>query len=121
VDEEHGSIYHQSESLSPKQNSYRDCEMPKHLSPRQAHLLHSELYQPDSYQHTPKLDSQQLCSQRFQENFLGWKSTFASIVKGLDLFAHKHIDLLTKWLGPELSHQACRMKAAKHPSTLGGS
>lgn len=187
LDENRGSIGQAYESLSPKpQHSYGNCEMPKHSSPRQAHLHHSELYQPDGYQHTPKLDSQQRSNQQFQslhrkikveerqqvdtsdhkkqqvfshyapyaspgqdlnsntsdlakflirsqlvsgglikfddqpENFLGWKSTFISVVKGLDLSAHEQIDLLIKWLGPESSYQARRMKAANVRQPLVG-
>lgn len=179
LDEESGSICQALESLSPKpQHSYGDREMPQHSSPHQVHLHHSESRQPDGYQHTSKLDSQQCASQQFQslhrkikvegrqqvdtsdhkkqqvfshyapnpspgqdlnnntsdlakflirsqlvsggltkfddqpENFLGWKSTFTSVVKGLDLSAHEQIDLLVKWLGPKSSHQARRMKAA---------
>lgn len=187
LDEERGSICKAFESLSLKpHHSYGDCEMPKHSSPHQAHLHYSELCQPDSYQHTPKLDSQQRSSQQFQsihqkikveerqqvdtsdhkkqqvcshynpdpspshdlnsntsdlakflirsqlvsggltkfddrpENFLGWKSTFISVVKGLDISAHEQIDLLIKWLGPESSYQARRMKAANVRQPLVG-
>lgn len=67
LDEERGSICKAFESLSLKpHHSYGDCEMPKHSSPHQPHLHYSELCQPDSYQHTPKLDSQQRSSQQFQ-------------------------------------------------------
>lgn len=52
------------------------------------------------------------------ENFLSWKSTFISVVTGLDLTAHEEIDLLIKWLGPESSQQARRMKVVNinHPT-----
>lgn len=51
------------------------------------------------------------------ENFLNWKSAFTSVVNGLDLQAHEQTDLLIKWLSPESSQQARRMKSAniKHP------
>ncbi len=54
------------------------------------------------------------------ENFLGWRSTFTSVVKGLDLSAQEQIYLLIKWLGPKLSHQARRMKAANVRQPLVG-
>lgn len=52
------------------------------------------------------------------ENYLGWKSTFSSVVEGLDLSAYEQIDLLIKWLGPESSQHAHRLKAVntRHPS-----
>ena len=52
------------------------------------------------------------------EDFLNWKSTLTCTVDGFDLSAHKQTNLLIKWLGPETSQQACRMKSVniKHPA-----
>lgn len=53
------------------------------------------------------------------ENVLNWKSTFTSIVNGLDLSAHEQTNLLIKRLGPESRQQARRMKSVniKHPAS----
>ncbi|KAM9705208.1 uncharacterized protein ACNS7B_001527 [Menidia menidia] len=52
------------------------------------------------------------------ENYLSWKATFTSVLKGLDISANDEVDLLIKWLGPESSQLARRMKSVTigHPS-----
>lgn len=35
-----------------------------------------------------------------------------NVISSLDLAAHEQIDLLIRWLGPESSQLACRIKAA---------
>ncbi|KAL4000683.1 acetylcholinesterase [Sarotherodon galilaeus] len=51
------------------------------------------------------------------ENYLSWKATFQSTVRDLGLKATEEINLLIKWLGPESSEHAKRLKAVniKHP------
>lgn len=51
------------------------------------------------------------------ENYLSWKATFQSTVRDLGLTATEEINLLIKWLGPESSEHAKRLKAVnmKHP------
>lgn len=52
------------------------------------------------------------------ENYLSWRSTFTSVLQGLDISANDEVDLLIKWLGPESSQLARRMKSVSigHPS-----
>lgn len=52
------------------------------------------------------------------ENYLSWKSTFLGTIEGLGLTINEEIDLMIKWLGPESSEQARRIKAVNvhHPS-----
>ncbi|KAK2844932.1 hypothetical protein Q5P01_011591 [Channa striata] len=52
------------------------------------------------------------------ENYLSWKVTFQSTIADLGLTANEEINLLIKWLGPESSEQARRLKAVniRHPS-----
>lgn len=45
------------------------------------------------------------------ENYPSWKSTFLSTIGGLGLTTNEEVDLLIKWLGPESSEQARRIKA----------
>ncbi|XP_076861369.1 uncharacterized protein LOC143514271 [Brachyhypopomus gauderio] len=53
------------------------------------------------------------------ENYLSWKATFTSVLQDLDISANDEVDLLIKWLGPESSQLARRMKSVSigHPST----
>lgn len=54
------------------------------------------------------------------ENFLSWKSTFKNTIAELGLSALEEINLLVKWLGPESSQQAQRIKAVSiHKPTVG--
>ncbi|KAJ8365140.1 hypothetical protein SKAU_G00139710 [Synaphobranchus kaupii] len=52
------------------------------------------------------------------ENYLSWKSTFLGTIEGLGLTVNEEIDLMIKWLGPESSEHARRIKAVNvyHPS-----
>ncbi|XP_075534522.1 uncharacterized protein LOC142568489 [Dermacentor variabilis] len=45
------------------------------------------------------------------ENFRAWKSSFKGVVRDLGLSAQEELDLLIKWLGPESSRQARRLKS----------
>ncbi|XP_076849002.1 uncharacterized protein LOC143497110 [Brachyhypopomus gauderio] len=45
------------------------------------------------------------------ENYWAWKSSFQSVMRDLDLNAREELDLLTKWLGPESSLQAKRIRS----------
>lgn len=56
------------------------------------------------------------------ENYLSWKATFTSVLQGLDISATNEVDLLIKWLGPESSQLARRMKSVSigHPSAALG-
>ncbi len=45
------------------------------------------------------------------ENYWAWKSSFQDVTKDLGLTAREEIDLLTKWLGPESSMQAKRIRS----------
>ncbi len=51
------------------------------------------------------------------ENYWAWKSSFQDVTKDLGLTAREELDLLTKWLGPESSMQAKRIRSvhAHHP------
>lgn len=52
------------------------------------------------------------------ESYLSWKTTFQSTIADLGLTSSEEINLLIKWLGPESSEHAKRMKAVNihHPS-----
>ncbi|KAJ8346861.1 hypothetical protein SKAU_G00282620 [Synaphobranchus kaupii] len=52
------------------------------------------------------------------ENYLSWKATFQSTIADLGLTASEEVNLLIKWLGPESSEHARRVKAVniRHPS-----
>lgn len=52
------------------------------------------------------------------ENYLSWKSSFLNTIDDLQLKAGEEIDLLIKWLGPESSEHALRIKSVnvKNPS-----
>lgn len=52
------------------------------------------------------------------ENYLNWKATFQSTIADLGLTASEEINLLIRWLGPESSEHAKRVKAVNicHPS-----
>ncbi len=45
------------------------------------------------------------------ENYWAWKSSFQDVTKDLGLTAREELDLLTKWLGPESSMQAKRIRS----------
>lgn len=46
------------------------------------------------------------------ENYWAWKSSFRDVTKGLNLSAREELDLLIKWLGPQLASQAMRIRSA---------
>ena len=52
------------------------------------------------------------------ENYWAWKSTFSNAVEDLDLKASEELDLLIKWLGPESSEHARRIRSVyvRHPA-----
>lgn len=54
------------------------------------------------------------------ENYWAWKSSFLAIVKELDLNSREEFDLLTKWLGPQSTELAKRMRAAHIHNTAAG-
>lgn len=45
------------------------------------------------------------------ESYLSWKATFQSVISELGLTASEELNLLLKWLGPESSEHAKRLKA----------
>ncbi|XP_038160221.1 uncharacterized protein LOC119795998 [Cyprinodon tularosa] len=45
------------------------------------------------------------------ENYLSWKATFEHTIRDLSLTASEEMNLLIKWLGPESSEHAKRLKA----------
>ena len=51
------------------------------------------------------------------ESYLSWKATFQSTIRDLGLTASEEMNLLIKWLGPESSEHAKRLKSVniKHP------
>nr|XP_055053880.1 uncharacterized protein LOC129439016 [Misgurnus anguillicaudatus] len=53
------------------------------------------------------------------ENYWSWKASFKSATKDLNLSAQEELDLMTKWLGPESSVQAKRIRSVNilHPET----
>lgn len=53
-----------------------------------------------------------------RETYLSWKTTFQSSIADLGVTDTEEINLLIKWLGPESSEHAKRMKALNthHPS-----
>lgn len=51
------------------------------------------------------------------ESYLRWKATFQSTIRDLGLTASEEMNLVIRWLGPESSEHAKRLKAVniKHP------
>ncbi|XP_057210619.1 uncharacterized protein LOC130566840 [Triplophysa rosa] len=51
------------------------------------------------------------------ESYLSWKATFQTTTRDLGITASEEMNLLVKWLGPESSEHAKRLKAVniKHP------
>ncbi|XP_041424892.1 uncharacterized protein LOC121395423 [Xenopus laevis] len=45
------------------------------------------------------------------ENYWAWKTSFQGITRDLNLTAREELDLLTKWLGPDSSRQAQRIRS----------
>lgn len=54
------------------------------------------------------------------ENYWAWKTSFQAVARELNLIAREELDLLTKWLGPESSLQALRIRSVHvHNPTAG--
>lgn len=54
------------------------------------------------------------------ENYWAWKTSFQAVARDLNLTAREELDLLTKWLGPESSLQAMRIRSVHvHNPTAG--
>lgn len=54
------------------------------------------------------------------ENYWAWKMSFQDTTRDLNLTAREELDLLTKWLGPESSSQAMRIRSVHvHNPTAG--
>ncbi|KAK7930587.1 hypothetical protein WMY93_006982 [Mugilogobius chulae] len=54
------------------------------------------------------------------ENYWAWKTSFQEVTRELSLTAREELDLLIKWLGPDSSPQALRLRSANvHNATAG--
>nr|XP_057920014.1 uncharacterized protein LOC131111058 isoform X1 [Doryrhamphus excisus]XP_057920015.1 uncharacterized protein LOC131111058 isoform X1 [Doryrhamphus excisus]XP_057920016.1 uncharacterized protein LOC131111058 isoform X1 [Doryrhamphus excisus]XP_057920018.1 uncharacterized protein LOC131111058 isoform X1 [Doryrhamphus excisus]XP_057920019.1 uncharacterized protein LOC131111058 isoform X1 [Doryrhamphus excisus] len=54
------------------------------------------------------------------EYYWAWKTSFEDVIRGLNLTAREELDLLLRWLGPESSTQAMRIRSAHvHNITAG--
>lgn len=53
------------------------------------------------------------------ENYLSWKASFKTATKDLNLTAQEELDLMTKWLEPQSSEQAKRIRSVHilHPKS----
>lgn len=54
------------------------------------------------------------------ENYWAWKSYFQDVTKDIGLTDREELDLLTKWLGPESSMQAKRIRSVHAHYTIAG-
>ncbi len=54
------------------------------------------------------------------ENYWAWKTSFQSVTRDFNLTAREELDMLVKWLGPESSQQAKRIRSVHaHNPALG--
>ncbi|XP_053565001.1 uncharacterized protein LOC128655382 [Bombina bombina] len=54
------------------------------------------------------------------ENYWAWKTSFQGVTRDLNLTAREELDLLTKWLGPESSQQAKRIRSVHVHNPIDG-
>ncbi|XP_053555350.1 uncharacterized protein LOC128645998 [Bombina bombina] len=54
------------------------------------------------------------------ENYWAWKTSFQGVTRDLNLTAREELDLLTKWLGPESSQQAKRLRSVHVHNPIDG-
>ncbi len=106
----YGAPQHSTHYANSPESSLRDYPMrPLETTDLTRHLIRREL-----------VSSGLLTFDDCPENYWAWKTSFQSVTRDFNLTAREELDMLVKWLGPESSQQAKRIRSVHaHNPALG--